>query len=419
MLFKMAEIYEGCKDSYGDYVEIFKNPTQSEYDELRSNYNEIRGLITTNGDIYAWDGEVLHSEIRGTSMPMKELHIAAYDNVLSIYTDKLEYAYNCLKKYEDKLKQFVGNQNPELEFAYLIYTNISFEEYFTHFENDTLDQLATNKKRLKYADFYDGFKAKGNYFEVFVNPTNSEYSELKSVCSDIRGILSIDGTIYAWPGEILHNEIFKLNLNIPDGLHIENSNGQLFVYTKSLEEAYKYIKNNISHIESFMQNKYTDISLVFGYFDVRDVTISDYIKLYEESKGSEEVLNKLLDWDYNVTAKLQKVNDKIYTWQEVCDEQSNGTGKASSLPFGSYGEFKLEEIKISSLSDYFMTFDEMFDMDLDEDINIVRKIASSIEKGDYIPPIVVDKNGKLIDGSHRLSAYYELGYYNIDAYIEV
>lgn len=50
-LIKKAEIFSGI--NYNDnYYEIFKNPTANEWNIVQSYGQNIRGLITLNGDLY-------------------------------------------------------------------------------------------------------------------------------------------------------------------------------------------------------------------------------------------------------------------------------------------------------------------------------------------------------------------------------
>ena len=61
----------------------------------------------------------------------------------------------------------------------------------------------------KIAEIYDGFKNSEKYYEVFKNPSDKEIEEIKksSGYASIRGVILSDGTIYSWPGDILHDDI--------------------------------------------------------------------------------------------------------------------------------------------------------------------------------------------------------------------
>jgi hypothetical protein len=120
--------------------------------------------------------------------------------------------------------------------------------------------------------------------------------------------------------------------------------------------------------------------------------------------------------------RLIKKNEKIYSWDEIINEQHNGSGRISCEPFGDYdkSKFCLKKISINSIpSKYYMTIDEFKEYGDDESISIIESIMISLDDDIYIPPIVLDKSLNVIDGSHRLSAYRELGIYNIMAFVEV
>ncbi len=65
-LIKKAEFYkadymENLIDSGEEYVEIFKNPTITELEEIKkSSKYGIRGTVDSNGTLYFWSGNILH-----------------------------------------------------------------------------------------------------------------------------------------------------------------------------------------------------------------------------------------------------------------------------------------------------------------------------------------------------------------------
>lgn len=62
-LIKKAEIFNGINYN-GNYYEIFKNPTANEWNIVQDYGQNIRGLITSAGDLYIWPASILHDELK-------------------------------------------------------------------------------------------------------------------------------------------------------------------------------------------------------------------------------------------------------------------------------------------------------------------------------------------------------------------
>jgi hypothetical protein len=79
------------------------------------------------------------------------------------------------------------------------------------------------KRLIKKSEFYDGLQFKG-YFEVYKNPTVTDINNLKKENNDtfcyMRGIISDDGNMYIWLGNLLHDKVIN-NLGITDGIHFD------------------------------------------------------------------------------------------------------------------------------------------------------------------------------------------------------
>jgi hypothetical protein len=54
-----AEFFES-RDPGGDFIEVFKNPNNTEVDKVRNSnaYKSLNGLITPNNDVYIWRGDL-------------------------------------------------------------------------------------------------------------------------------------------------------------------------------------------------------------------------------------------------------------------------------------------------------------------------------------------------------------------------
>lgn len=77
-----------------------------------------------------------------------------------------------------------------------------------------------NKKAELFTGFYEEFdkENKENYLEVYKNPTSKEIADIKKQdeYDSVRGVILNDGTIYAWPGMVVHDQINSLiDTNIP------------------------------------------------------------------------------------------------------------------------------------------------------------------------------------------------------------
>lgn len=93
------------------------------------------------------------------------------------------------------------------------------------------------------------------YIEFFKNPT---YAEWKSCITDkaqygfnvaIRAMLLEDGTVYCWPGTILHDTAVQ-KYNIPDGIHLEINNQNYFDIYQDDSEPFEYVYNAFKNTKS-------------------------------------------------------------------------------------------------------------------------------------------------------------------------
>ena len=134
--------------------------------------------------------------------------------------------------------------------------------------------------------------------------------------------------------------------------------------------------------------------------------------------NAEPIISK--DCKYIREAKLKKISNEEYTWEEVCNIINNAGGSIYSSPFGNYSDckFKLKTILINDISkDCYLSIEDCKKYDLDEDENVIMKLVDAYNNGASIPPIILDNNLKIIDGSHRLGMYDFLGINKIQAFI--
>lgn len=108
------------------------------------------------------------------------------------------------------------------------------------------------------------------YIEFFINPTSSEW---KSCITDkaeygftvaIRAMLLKDGTVYCWPGTILHDTAVK-KYGIPDGIHIEINNPNHIDIDQDYPQTFEYIYNAFKNTTT-LYNYVNDNANVEWYF---------------------------------------------------------------------------------------------------------------------------------------------------------
>lgn len=73
-------------------------------------------------------------------------------------------------------------------------------------------------KKEKEAELLTGFMDNEDYLEVYKNPTSKEIADTikQDEYKSIRGVICDDGTIYCWPGMILHDQLNRqLDITVP------------------------------------------------------------------------------------------------------------------------------------------------------------------------------------------------------------
>jgi hypothetical protein len=75
----------------GDYFEIFKNPTYSEWDIINNYGQGIRGLIISNGDLYIWPVDLLHDKVKSFLNIEEEIYLIVESNTINSI---LSYVYD-------------------------------------------------------------------------------------------------------------------------------------------------------------------------------------------------------------------------------------------------------------------------------------------------------------------------------------
>ncbi|QST02478.1 hypothetical protein IMZ31_23805 (plasmid) [Pontibacillus sp. ALD_SL1] len=110
----------------------------------------------------------------------------------------------------------------------------------------------------------------------------------------------------------------------------------------------------------------------------------------------------------------------MYTWDRIVAETKNAGGRIYSLPHGNYENktFLLKSVRLEDLGGKgFFTLRECEELDLDEDYYVIKRLMRAYQNGANIPPVILDSNYDVIDGSHRLGAMFELGTTFFGAYV--
>ena len=214
-LIKKADISTGFNYE-GEYIEVFKNPKIEEFTEIieTSAYNDVRGVLTLEGDMYVWAGWVSHA----TALPRANIPDGVhfqYDSKLRIYIIAgltLNEVTQIFEKAKSKFDSLGIGPNTVLgEFNISVYNATRYKEYESVMLLKDLYNLQTSDKTAELHDAYKHPKY-DEIIEVFKNPTSSEIREITKGDSNssIRGLLYKDGTVYAWQSDFYHEQLTKL-----------------------------------------------------------------------------------------------------------------------------------------------------------------------------------------------------------------
>ena len=252
-----SEIYNGI-NFQNNYYECFKNPTAKE----AKSFWYIRGIATENGDVYIWDGEILHDKgIPLFDIPQNYIRFTFADDEVKIsLTPNVDFKMlqtvftNCKSLYN-----FIG-QNAYVDF----YTDFRFDvkEFKNKFHKitDILNYDEQKTAKLITSEIYDGMNYEDEYFEVYKNPTASEIKAIKQVDPNdaVRGVIDPSGVIYMWPAEVDHYSINKY-VSVPVNhfrFVYEEKNSTCWIFdlqslggNLTVDEAIEIIKNNLSTLE--------------------------------------------------------------------------------------------------------------------------------------------------------------------------
>jgi hypothetical protein len=147
--------------------------------------------------------------------------------------------------------------------------------------SDLTNEAKTISKKLrKKANLYNGFNGKNGYVEVYKNPTESEFNDVKKSdpYNTIRGMITLDKTIYIWMGSCLMDEVVKQYPQLPKGKEI---NPKFYGDLQGIKTA-KFKKNKIA--EAKVDVKYIDEDMT-GIMDTVASKFGDKIESISGTVG--------------------------------------------------------------------------------------------------------------------------------------
>lgn len=113
---------------------------------------------------------------------------------------------------------------------------------------------------------------------------------------------------------------------------------------------------------------------------------------------------------------------RLLSYDDVLKNQQIDKPYSSMLFSNNTSKFTEEKIYIKKLrelngfdndtdDELEQTISHFYEIGMDEDYHVSKKLMSKIVDGIRLSPIVVDENYKILDGWHRLAAYSELWFY--------
>lgn len=398
-----SELFKGIKVN-NKYLEVFKNPNYKEIEDVKkqSHYSGLRGIIQDDGTVYIWTNDILHKDIVQycPEIDINSFRFAQEDGsswIIDLHQRwEAEDGKKLIEQYKSILSQF-GDINKLFQIFYS--TDTEYETYKVASRLRKNVKLAVSRLR-KNSEFAGAFKKHELYCEIFKNPTSSEINDIisNSPYDAIRGVIYDDGTVYAWDGDVLHDEVnyyskdFKIDIDkfrfaySSDGVWIIDLHGKYSLNeAKDIIEKYKHILSQFGDINQ-------EITLFYA---------SDSKKTYDEYFVK----------DYNktvaITANTKTLND-FYNSNEY-----------------DFIDIGLQTINVDDIVGMSSPRNEEYNEDFSpKDPSDSRWIYQDekVKNGEKLEPIQLIEmpNGKYVingDGNHRLSAAKYNNLSQIDAYV--
>ncbi len=101
------------KDSNGNYIEIFRNPSRKELREIESwkEHGSVRAILTENGDLICWDAKALHYEVQAKLHMKDDVALLVGDNYIYVTEKergKFREAGELIERHKDHLASLIG-----------------------------------------------------------------------------------------------------------------------------------------------------------------------------------------------------------------------------------------------------------------------------------------------------------------------
>lgn len=267
-----------------DGVEIatYINPTSKEIAEIKNSNQHlaVRGVIYDNGDIIAWNGNIVHISINSlinNNIDIENTFRFSVENeVMWIFDGNrmrtTDEAKKLIIKYADKLAEFGDIYNGMLFLCF----HSDLETLTWRFDDS---EILVAKRLIKKGEWVDSIPfcnstlssddTLPDYEEIpiFKNPSNKEIAEVKNNSNNhyksLRGVIYPDGTVYIWDGRVLHDLIantiditnsFRFAIE-SDGVWIFDGNGERTVdETKQLIDIYYNILSRFGTLDGSFLN---------------------------------------------------------------------------------------------------------------------------------------------------------------------
>lgn len=110
-----------------------------------------------------------------------------------------------------------------------------------------------------------------------------------------------------------------------------------------------------------------------------------------------------------------------FSWIEVLAELTKGNHEAFFIPHEDEHEgalFEKKQIPLDDITDY-TTYEEFLLIGVRYEIEAVERLIKAYKRGEPVPPIVLDDDGKIIDGYHRLPAQLFLKRNSVEAFVKI
>lgn len=114
---------------------------------------------------------------------------------------------------------------------------------------------------------------------------------------------------------------------------------------------------------------------------------------------------------------------EFYTWEEVLEITLSSNFKDYGEPLSSFdfskSKFKLEHVWLNNISSDYLTIDECRNSNFEEDEYTILKLVSDYDRVDYVSPIILDSDFKVINGRYKLGALDYLSKYHIEVFLRI